>query len=393
MIKTRWLTIPFLIALVILPRISTDLYLPSVPNMGKFFHTNASLLQMTLTTFMFGYALSVLITGPLSDVFGRKKIALYGLFIYAIATLYCALSSSIEALIIARFFQALGGGCGTVIARVIVKDSYAKNQQIHMLAYLSAAMGICPLCIPILGGTLDFYLGWQAVFYALEIFAIALLIMVLYQVQQNSIKLPRIKLKDLMGHYNYILTHRIFLGYSLTIGLAWSGYMVFTVESPFLLQQNMHLNAVLFGCLFALAVVGYLIGTQLTKRFANQIGWDKLIFIAALSCLSGALIMFVLAELFEPRWFMLIFPMLLIMMGVGIIIPCTQAAVLQPFPEITGTASGLFFFIQMLFGGICSLIVQLFSDHSMQTVSLFLLSISSLLIISFYQIIGLKKND
>lgn len=391
MIKTRWLTIPFLMAFVILPRLSTDLYLPSLPNMGKYFQVNASLLQMTLTTFMFGYALSVLITGPLSDAFGRKKIALYGLLIYVLATFSCALSTSINTLIVARFFQALGGGCGTVIARVIVKDAYEKSQQIHILTYLSAAIGICPLFIPILGGTLDFYFGWRAVFYVLEAFAIGLIIFVFYQIQENPIKSVRIKLKDLMGHYKHLLTHRIFWGYSLAIGLAWSDYVAFTVESPFLLQQLMNLNSVIFGCLFALAVVGYLIGTQLTKRFANQLGWDKFIWIATLCCMSGSLIMFLLTMLFEPHWSMLIFPMLLIMIGVGIIIPCTQAAVLQPFPAIAGTASGLFFFIQMLFGGFCSLIIQLFSDHSMKTLSLFLLGISLFLVIGFYQVI--RKHD
>ncbi len=96
-----------------------------------------SLLQMTLTIFMFGYALSMLIAGSLSDILGRKRVLMYGLIIYLVATVACAVSTSIVSLIIARFFQALGGCCGTVIARVMVKDAYCREKQIKILSHLS----------------------------------------------------------------------------------------------------------------------------------------------------------------------------------------------------------------------------------------------------------------
>jgi MFS transporter, DHA1 family, multidrug resistance protein len=115
MLKTRWLIMPILLALVILPRLSIDLYLSALPDMARLMGTSEGLLQMTLTVFMFGYALSMLLAGPLSDIIGRKRVIYIGLTLYLIATFACAVSTSIVALIIARFFQALGGCCGTVV--------------------------------------------------------------------------------------------------------------------------------------------------------------------------------------------------------------------------------------------------------------------------------------
>ena len=93
---------------------------------GSLHATDAS-LQMTMTMFMFGYALSMLIAGPLSDSIGRKRVMFYGLITYMIATLACAFAPSVGFLIVGRFFQALGGCCGTVVARVMVKDAYSKE--------------------------------------------------------------------------------------------------------------------------------------------------------------------------------------------------------------------------------------------------------------------------
>ena len=122
-------------------------------------------LKMTLTIFMFGYALSMLIAGSLADSMGRKRVMFYGLILFMLSSLVCALAPNVNVLILGRFFQALGGCCGTVVSRVMVKDSYEREEQIKILAHLSSAMAICPLIIPVLGGGLQLYFGWRSVFF------------------------------------------------------------------------------------------------------------------------------------------------------------------------------------------------------------------------------------
>lgn len=394
MVKTKWLMLPLLIALVTLPRLSIDFYLPSLPYIGSELQVNNTSLQMTLTIFMFGYALSMLIAGPLSDMVGKKRILIYGLILYFAATLTCAVSTSIVSLIIARFFQALGGCCGTVIARVMVKDAYCREEQIKILANLSAAMAICPLFISILGGTSQIYLGWRAGFYILGIFSIILLIISKQQINNSHIKTHPMSLKTLFSNYKMLICNRVFVGYSLTIGLAWCNYFAFTLESPFFLQKTLGFNSIVFGFLFSVVVLGYLAGTQITKHFANKIGWDALIFIATILCMSGALLLAVLNIFLPISWISLILPMMIIMLGVGIIIPCTQCAVMQPYAKIAGTASGLFFFIQMVLGGVCGLVLQLFEHDTVQPMVITIFTCSFLLIVIFYQLIWkLKKED
>lgn len=376
-----------LIAMVILPRLSMDLYLPALPNMAQALHVSDAQLQTTLTIFMFGYALSMLISGPLSDVMGRKKVILGGLCLYLVSTVVCALTHSIVVLIGARFFQALGGCCGTVVARVMVKDGYDKQQQIHILAYLSAAMAICPLLAPIIGGSLQLYFGWHIAFYILTIFALVLLMVSEAQLMTDRSLIKKLSFAALINNYRLLLRSRVFIGYSLAIGLAWCNYFAFTVESPFLLMKTLGLTTFSFGLIFSLVVLGYLFGTLLTKRYANSIGWDRLILIATWLCILGASVMTLLVALLPLSWLSLSSPMFLIMMGVGIIIPCTQGAVMQPFPSMAGTASGLFFFIQMLFGGVCGLIIQNLPRNSAVPMAVVIMVSSLLLLISYHRLI------
>lgn len=341
---------------------------------------------------MFGYALSMLISGPLIDIFGKKHVVLGGLTIFFLASLAAALAHNIWFLIIARFFQALGGCCGTVIARVMVKDAYPKAEQIKILAHLSAAMAVCPLFIPVLGGILQILFGFRAVFIFLGLFSLVLLAMCKKEIHEPRIY-HFISLQALLQHYKLLLTSRVFIGYSLAISFAWCAYFAFTLGSPFLLQKNLHFNSIFFGIFFAIIVLGYLIGTQLTKRFANEIGWDGLILIATLICLAGSLLLVGAILFFPLGWASIVLPMIIIMVGIGIIIPCTQGAVMQPFPKMIGTASGLFFFIQMLFGGICGLILQSFNQESPEPMAFTIFIASLFLVISFYKLIWSYKTQ
>ncbi len=354
--------------------------------------TDAASIQMTITVFMIGYAFSMLIAGPLSDSIGRKHVLFYGLILYFFATLMCAFTQSIHGLIIARFLQALGGCCGTVVTRVMVKDAYPETKQIQILAHMSSAMAICPLVIPILGGVLQTYLGWRSSFYFLSLFGFLLFIIGKKSLQETPSASQPFSLKQLLINYKMLLTHKHFLGYSLTIGFAWCIYFTFTLESPFIIQTFFKMSAVSFGAIFSLVVCGYLIGTSLTKRYANLIGWDKLILIATFLCLTGAMTMAICSSLLTLNWMLIAFPMIWIMSGVGIIIPCTQAAVMQPFPQIAGTASGLFFFIQMAFGAICGLIMQTFNNITPAPMIILMVIASMLLFISFFYFIWRSKG-
>lgn len=383
MIKTQQLFLPILIGLVILPRLSVDLYLPSLMSIGHSLPASDQAVQMTLTAFMLGYVCSMLIIGPLSDVWGNKKVIIVSLILFLLSTFFSILTHSIVLLIIERFFQALGGCSGTLIGRVMVKEYYPQDKQVQILAYLSSVMTVSPLFLPVVGGVLQHYFGWQAIFIFLEIIGLIILITCATQLRSSKPRQHRISFKRLIQNYYHLLTNRLFLAYSFSVGCAWANYFSYMIASPFLFQKILGYSSIIYGILMAIPITGYLIGVNLIKRFTLQFKHEKLIFIAACISMLGALLLMVFIMLLPLTWWIVVCPMTLVMMSAGMIIPCAQNAISQPFSHIAGTATGLFFFIQMLFASISGLILQLFKLPSVITLAGIILSMSIFLLISF----------
>lgn len=385
------LIITFVI-MVLVPRLCIDLYLPSLPKVASSLGVSSSVIQMTMTIFMFGYAFSMLITGPLSDKYGHIKIGMLGICLFVVSSFGCALSDNILLLCIARLFQALGGCCGTVIARVMIKDQFDKNKQMHLLAMLSLAMAISPIVAPIVGGYLSQFFVWRWVFIILAI--IGLIILSFLIILRSRFHSTRRDIPPLVRTYKMLLTNPLFLGYSSTIGLSWFNYFLFTVESPILIQNILHFNSIRFGELFALSVTGYVIGTRIARYLANRVGWDKLILIACFISIVGSLAMVVcLSGKSQFMWYDIIAPMIIIMISVGIVIPCTQGAVMQPFPKIAGTAAGLFFFIQMMFGGIAGFIATMINSYRPIEMAILMFSVSIIMLIAYYLLIYRLRKE
>jgi MFS transporter, DHA1 family, multidrug resistance protein len=392
MAKLHWLLFPSLATAVILSRISLDFYLPALPTIGIFFNATPLELQMTITVFTLGYAISMLISGPLSDEFGRKNILLIGVGMYLAATLACIFSTTIEELIIARFFQALGGCSGTVISRAIIGDleNISHTKQLSLLADITASVAICSLIGPLLAGWLSIYDGWQSLFFCLLALGILLFISVLI------LPLPRTKIntaarqtfswKKLRATYKMLLTQRIFIIYSLSAGFAWCGYYAFTVHASFLLQNILGLSPIYFGIAYAAVILGFFVGTQLIKYAAHKSSADTMIFKGGiLYCISAIILLF--SNLLLPlSWQVLVIPMIFIALGTGIIIPCTQAAVMKPFPTISGTVSGLFFFIQIGIGTLGGGILSLFNKHAQIPLVTMIVLCSIFLLLSCYRL-------
>ena len=385
----RLLLIVILITLVSIPQASIGLYIPSLPYMIEALHTNSSELQLTLSIYMIGYAMSTLVCGILSDRYGRKSVIIAGLAIYVCATLLCLTASTIHMLIIGRFLQALGGCCGTVVARVIVKDAFDPKEQVGILTYLSTAIAITSAIAPIIGGYLETYYGWRSGFVVLSLIALIALIFSALGLKETNPNPDRnaANMIVILKNYTFLLTQRLFLAYSITIGLAWCAYYSFIQSSSFVFQSVFQVTPTVYGGMYAIVIAGYIAGTAFTRRYSNKIGIHTVIIYECFIALGASIFMLVLTYFKMGLVVSVLVPMTVLMMGVGGIFPACQAGVMQPpFTRIAGTASGLFFFIQMMFGAICGLILSNFQIHSQVPmvltimVSCLLLSLSSFFI-------------
>lgn len=340
-------------------------------------------MQMTLTAFMFGSSFSMIIGGLLADIIGKKRIQIYSLSIFLIATLVCTFTNNIYILIGGRFFQALGASCGTLVGRMWVKEFYHRDEQIKILSYLSLSMAICPLITPFLGAIIQQYFGWRSVFFVLALISFFIFYVICSQVKDDRITTNVINIKNILSNCGAVFAHKQFWAYSFAIGCVWSNYVSFIMESSFLLRGILGFESIGYSILITLPIIGYLAGIFSAKKYANKLGWDQLISLATYISLAGAIIMIISALFFPMHWISIICPMMLVMVGTGIIIPCSQGAVMQPFSHMAGIATGLFFFIQMLMGSLFGMILQTSSHQTALPLASNILVSSMLLVASF----------
>lgn len=376
-----WFWLILLTVLIGLPRITLDMHLPALPAMADYFQTSDSQLQLTLTLYTFGSAISLLISGPLTDRFGRRPVLLAGLFLYVLATVACALADSIGVLIIARLFQALGGCCTTVIGRVIVRDYFDRDEQARLLGLISMAMAVSPMAAPVLGSLMLPFIDWRGLFVLLGVIG-AVLYLVVYR------RLPETRPADvaaappsnLLRLYGQLLGDRYFLRYSLAIGCVYSTYFPFISESSALLQRGFHLSATAYALVFAATISGYMLGANLFRRLVRRFEPDRLINAAIGLNVRGSVMLAVATIAMPGEWLAIVLPMLVIMVSVGMVIPACQLSVLQPYGAIAGTASGLFFFTQMFLTAVSSWATGLLSDGTSQPLVIMTAVASALLV-------------
>ncbi|NBF05000.1 Bcr/CflA family efflux MFS transporter [Pseudomonas sp. Fl5BN2] len=358
-----WLWTFLLLVLVCLPRISIDLYLPALPAMADELGASDSQLQLTLSLYMLGYALSMLLGGPLCDRYGRRPVLLAGMALYLIASLACMLASSVEVLMAARLLQALGGCCGTLIGRVMVRDRCEPQEQARVLGLLSMGIALSPMLAPLLGSLIDNLLGWRGMFLSLSLIATGVWLLMLLKLAEtrpprraepNAESLPRLYLRLLQTPY--------FMRYSLAIGCLYCTYFPFILQSPALLQRSLGLSSTAYALVFAATVAGYLLGSRLFQRLAVRHSADRLIARATLLNLAGSGLLLISSNLWPQSLLAIVLPMMPIMISVGLAIPACQLAILQPYAAVAGSASGLFFFIQMAMSAACGLLASLWAD-------------------------------
>lgn len=369
-----WLLI--LLAVVCLPRITIDIYLPSLPVIGRALQLSEFQLSLTMTVYMAGYAVSMLVCGPLADRYGRRPVLIGGTALYLVATIACALTDSGGMLIAARLLQALGGCCGTVVGRVIVRDRFGKAEQVSYLSWMSSGMALSPVVAPLIGSVIDVALGWRWVFVVLAVVAAGVLLAlctVVPETQPGRYGPAHLAGEDDREHsvqpgllrlYLSLLHDRHFLRHSLIISAIYCTYFPFVAESSLVLQRSLGLSQVQYAGVFALTILGYLGGASVFRRRFGAWGAEGVIGRALRLNLLFAVVWAAATLMFPGSLLAIVLPMMPIMLSVGMSIPACQFAVMQPHAGAVGAVSGLFFFIQMAVTALFGLVVATLSDGS-----------------------------
>ena len=327
---------------------SVDLYLPSLPELGRVFGASVPQVQLTLSGYLLCFAIGQIVFGPISDHVGRKPVLLAALSLYVAVCLSCMFATSIEMLIALRCLQALGVAGAPVLARAIVRDLYHGVRAGRELARMGSITALAPVVAPSLGGILQSTFGWRASFLgmaALGLCAIVLVVRLLPETMKQPPKHPMSLLSIIRG-YGMFLRHRTFRIYLAIVSASYGGLFAWISGSSFVLQDLYGLSPLLFGLVFAAATLGYGLGTLLAARLVVRIGIDRTIVCGGVALAVGGLAMAAATALGATSPAALAVPMALYLCGLGLAMPQSMAGALMPFPERAGAASSLLGFLQ-----------------------------------------------
>lgn len=339
--------------------LSTDFYLPSLPDIVRVMQTDIAGAQATLSAFLFGFAGGQILWGPLSDRLGRRPVLLTGLGIFMAATLACAFAPSIEALTMARVLQALGASGPIVLGRAMVRDLYEGPRAGRELARMGMIMGVVPAIAPVLGGVLQQAYGWRSTFVASLVFAAVIVAVVAFFLPETIRSRSRepLSVMAIFRSFGTLLENRAFRVYVGLTALAYGGLFAFISGSSFVLIGIHGLTPVQYGLAFSFMVLGFILGTILAQRLVGRRGMDGVIGLGVRCLAGGGLIMLICVLTGFGGPFGVVVPMALYACGVGLTMPQAQASAMMPFPDRAGAASSFTGLCQMLFSACVGLLV------------------------------------
>lgn len=354
--------LPFLIVGYALASLLTlDMYLPAMPALEDVFGTTAGQVQLTMTVYLAGFAISQFVYGPLSDRFGRRPVMLLGGLGFVAATLLCALSVVVEMLILARFAQGLMIGSLTVTTRATLRELYEEKRGTQLLAYISMAEGLSLALGPIIGAEIFEAFGWRWIFYVVAIVAGAALIGLFLMLPESNRQKNRdaTRLGPLFQTYGRLIVARGFIGYVLPGGLAFAGLMAYYTTGSFLLKDAAGLTPREFSQVQFGIVLVYLAGLLLSSRLIDRIGLRRLINLGLAIILVGSLTMLGLAIAGVGGMWPIAAPFAAYGFGIGTAMAPLITKAMSVNPAATGTVAALFGMLTMSVSFVGSLIAQL----------------------------------
>lgn len=338
---------------------SIDMYLPAFPKMAEYMNTDVASISLSLSGYFIGLASGQLFYGPLLDRFGRKKPLYVGLLLYILATLACTTATSVESLVVLRFFQALGGCSAGVAAMAMVRDLFSPRESAKVLALLILILGASPLLAPSVGGFLATAYGWQSVFVVLAMMAAVLLGVVIFLLPESHQPDVTRSLSPLPIARNYlmILKEPQFYTYALTSAVAFSVLFVYLASSPTMYMGIFKVNEQTYGAIFGIVAAGFICTSQLNVLLLKRYSNEQILRFGIFSLLLLSLI-FVVGTYFGIFGIYSTTALLFCLLScMGLANPNTVALAMAPFAQNAGSAAALLGFLQMSFGAIVSVAV------------------------------------
>ena len=336
-----------------------DVYLASMPSMTHALAATPSEVQLTLSVYMYGWGVAQLFAGPLSDRFGRRPALLGGLSVFVIASLACALSRNVYALIGARLVQAISMASIAVVPRAVVRDLYSGDKAAHILSLMGVVLGIAPIVAPLIGSNLHVLLGWQSNFVLVALYGVVLWFFVRRALPETLHKrdVRATKPDVIIANYARLMRTPTFAAYMGVAAFGFSGLFAFLAGSAFVFVSVMGESEQGFGLLFGSVMLGNITGSMIGSRIVRRLGIERMVRGGTLLMLVAGLALGALALLGTSHPLAVVAPMFVYMVAFMMTMPPATAGALTPFPQIAGSASSLLSFCQFVIASSAAFVV------------------------------------
>lgn len=345
---------------------TTDMYLPSLPDIARALNASTAQTQLTISAYLIGFAVGQVIYGPIADRHGRKPVLLAALAIYCAATLLASLAPSIEVLIFARAIQGIGGSGGIVLSRAVVRDLYSGARAGREMSVIGAVMALAPVIAPAIGGALEALFNWRSTFYVLTAGGLLLTVWTWRFLPETLASRAPEALSPLsiLRSFGTILRDRSYLAHTGLSVLSFAGLFAWISGTSFVLQGIYGLTPLVFGFAFAAGSVGFMTGTLIAARFVGRLGLDRVLGIGSCALAGGGLCMVAALAFGFASATTLVVSVAIYLAGMGLVLPQAAAGAMTPFPERAGAASSLLGFIQQSVAAMVGAAVGLLLDQS-----------------------------
>lgn len=339
--------------------LAIDMFLPALPTIAGNLGSTIAAAQLTITAYFIAYGLAQMVYGPVADMVGRKPPLIAGLALFAVGSVGCALAPDMNWLVAARVVQALGGAAAMVIPRAIIRDMHTGPQATRLMALVMLIISVSPMLAPLAGSGIIALSGWRAIFATLAV-AAGLSIAVTLLMQPETL-LPEhrvpVRFSALLSGVSTLLRDPVFMGLTFVGGFGMASFFVFLASASFVYTGHYGLSPTGFSLAFAANAAGFFAASQLAANLGERFGAERVVNWAVTGFMGFSLLLVALVWLGIDQFALLVGLLICANACLGLVIPTAMVMALDDHGDIAGLASSLGGMLQMLSGGVMTMLV------------------------------------
>lgn len=340
--------------------LAIDMYLPSFPAMTGYFNVDEGRIQMTLNSYIFGFAIGQLFYGPMADSLGRKPVILGGVIVFALASAACAVAESIDTFIWLRFLHGFAAAAASVVINALMRDMFTKDEFSRSMSFVVLVMTIAPLMAPIMGGEMMRWFSWHAIFWSIALAVVIAVVLVSLFIRETLPveKRQKFHIGTTLRQFATLFRARQVLFYILASSFSFSGMFSFLNAGSFVYIDLNGVSPQHFGYYFGINIVFLFIMTTINGKFVRQFGAERMLYFGIIVQFVMGIWLLTTTALNMDFW-TLVIGVAIYVSGIAMITSNSMAVILDNYPHIAGTVSSLAGTIRFSIGALVGTVLSM----------------------------------